>query len=248
MSLIKPTRPCAGKRRFCPGILCTSRYCWLIKIEGRIRTLRAKKRGEARDLTQREAQALSGQWYRWFVNQHEENPGNPQHWELSAELLEDAIRDATLEYEFDPFLDQTQRKQEPAVRKQVHPQLGRHADTAQFLVSRGEVLTEEAMVAFLDCVLGDYISACYLLERRARGDYSPDTLPQTFPVERKKPKATLGLTAMQLFEAYITAAGLAAGSVQSRRAVFKALEEHLDGRAVDSLSDDDAQRWIASLV
>jgi hypothetical protein len=221
---------------------------WLMEVESRIRTLRAKKRGGARDLTQREAQALAGQWYQWFVAQHEENPGNPQHWELSAELLEDAIRDATLEYEFDPFLDQTQRNQEPAVRKQVHPQLTRHADTAQFLVSRGEVLAEEAMVAFLDCVLGDYISACYLLKRRAQGDYSRDTLPQTFPVfEPKKPKAASGLTAMQLFEAYLPAAGYSAGSVTSRRAVFNALEAHLGGRTVDSLSDDEAQRWVSSL-
>jgi hypothetical protein len=51
---------------------------WLMEVESRIRTLRAKKRGEARDLTQREAKVLSGQWYHWFVNQRVENPGNPQ--------------------------------------------------------------------------------------------------------------------------------------------------------------------------
>jgi hypothetical protein len=44
---------------------------WLSEIEGRIATLRAKQRGEGRDLTQREARALAGAWYRWFVGLHE---------------------------------------------------------------------------------------------------------------------------------------------------------------------------------
>jgi integrase len=108
-------------------------------------------------------------------------------------------------------------------------------------------LTREAMTAFLDCILRAFISACDLLERRAQGDYTPDALPQTFPVF-KKPKATSGLTGMQLFEAYIPAAEIAAGSVRRWRAVFKALDAHLDGRSVDSLPEGEAQQYVQSLV
>jgi integrase len=223
---------------------------WLLEVESRIRTIRSKHRGEARDLTHREAQGLAGDWYRWFVAQHEESPGDPQRWRQRAERLTDAIMDATPGWDaHDPLLDQRKRGYEPAVRAEVHPMLADRAKTAQFLASKGEVLTREAVGAFLDCILSDYLSACDLLERRARGDYTPDTLLQTFPVfDRGKPKVTSGITAMRLFEAYITAAGLADGSVQSRRVVFTALDAQLDGRAVDSLSDDEAQQWIASLV
>jgi hypothetical protein len=190
---------------------------WLLEIEGRISTLRSKKRGEARDLTHRETQALAGEWYRWFVAKHEENPGDPERWRMCGELLVTAVMTATPEWPTgDQWIDQTQRGKEPAVREEVHPLVADEAKTAQFLASKGEVLTREAMTAFLDGVLPAFVAACDLLERRAQGDYSPDTLPQTFPAfEPRKPKASSGLTAMQLLEAYIPAAGLAEGSVQA---------------------------------
>jgi hypothetical protein len=50
---------------------------WVAEIEGRFATLRAQQRGEGHDLTERQARALAGEWYRWFVGQHEENPGDP---------------------------------------------------------------------------------------------------------------------------------------------------------------------------
>jgi hypothetical protein len=223
---------------------------WLSEIEGRIETLRAKKRGEGRDLTQREAQALAGQWYLWFVGRHQEDPGDAWDWHQRADLMMDAVMGATPKWNaHDPFIDQSKRAKEPAVREDVHPVLADEAKTAQFLASKGEVLKPAAMVAFLDCILDHYIQACALLERRARGDYTPDALPRSFPeFDRKKPKATSGLTGMQLFEAYIPAADLAAGTVRRWRTVFNALDAHLDGRSVDSLSEDEAQQFVASLV
>jgi integrase len=222
---------------------------WLMEVEGRIRTIRARKNGEARDLSHREAQGLAGEWYRWFIAQHEENPGNPEHWRVNAERIATAVMTATPEWPTGAqWVDQTLRGKEPAVREEVHPILADEAKTAQFLASKGEALTREAMTAFLDGVLGAFVAACGLLERRAQGDYAPDTLPQTFPMfEPGKAKVAAGVTAMQLFEAYIPAAGYSAGSVTSRRAVFNALEAHLGGRTVDSLSDDEAQRWVSSL-
>ena len=60
---------------------------WEAEIDSRIAALRAKQRGEARDLTQREAQALAGEWYRWYVSQHEDNPGQPRRWAKLREIL-----------------------------------------------------------------------------------------------------------------------------------------------------------------
>jgi hypothetical protein len=54
---------------------------WVAEIESRIAALRAQHRGEGHDLTEeRQARALAGEWYRWFVGQHEENPGDPDGW------------------------------------------------------------------------------------------------------------------------------------------------------------------------
>jgi hypothetical protein len=48
---------------------------WAAEIESRIATIRAKQRGEGHDLTPHQAQGLAGEWYRWYIRFHEENPG-----------------------------------------------------------------------------------------------------------------------------------------------------------------------------
>jgi hypothetical protein len=78
------------------------------------------------------------------------------------------------------------------------------------------VLTPAAMEMFLDAVLQEFLEAAKLLKRRASGDYSPDQHLQTLPEYRKATPPVAprsGKTAMQLFEGYIPAAGLAAGTV-----------------------------------
>src|SRR5215469_13136810 len=67
---------------------------WQAAIKNRIATLRAKQRGEGHDLTQREARALAGEWYCWYVDQHEENPGEPRRWAKLREILFLLLEDA----------------------------------------------------------------------------------------------------------------------------------------------------------
>jgi hypothetical protein len=62
---------------------------WDATISGRIHALRAASRGEGRCLTQREAHALSGEWYRWFIAQHKEEPGTAEGWEIERERLQE---------------------------------------------------------------------------------------------------------------------------------------------------------------
>jgi hypothetical protein len=49
---------------------------WEADVETRIATLRAKQRGDGHDLTQKQAHALAGEWYRWFTAPYEDNPGS----------------------------------------------------------------------------------------------------------------------------------------------------------------------------
>jgi integrase len=138
------------------------------------------------------------------------------------------------------------------VRDEIHPRLADEAKITQFLINKGEVLTPTAMTLFLDAVLHEFLTATELLERRAQRDYSPDQHLRTLPEYRGKTVTTTaprsGKSAMQLFEAHIPAANLAAGTIKRRRPVFIALDAHLAGRDFDALSDDEAQRWITSLT
>lgn len=49
--------------------------------------LRRSARGEGRPLSHREAHALAGEWYMWFVPQFEDEPGDPEGWEAALDLL-----------------------------------------------------------------------------------------------------------------------------------------------------------------
>ena len=108
------------------------------------------------------------------------------------------------------------------------------------------------MGLFLDALLDEFLEATDLLQRRAKGDYAPDQHLGSLPEYRKAaPRSAVprpGKTAMQLFEDYISASNLAAGSVVRWRVVFTTLDKHLAGRDFDALSDDEAQRWVAALV
>jgi integrase len=220
---------------------------WQGDIKNRIATLRANQRGDGHDLTRRDAHALAGEWYRWFVGQHEDNPGEARHWSKLREvlwlLLEDAAGDPET-HEID--------LEAPEVRDEIHPRLTDEAKITQFLINKGEVLTPTAMTLFLDAVLHEFLTATELLERRAQRDYSPDQHLRTLPEYRGKTAPTIaprsGKSAMQLFEAHIPAANLAAGTIKRRRPVFIALDAYLAGRDFDALSEEEAQRWITSLT
>jgi hypothetical protein len=205
---------------------------WQADIKSRIATLRAQQRGEGYDLTQREARALAGEWYRWYVGQREENPGRPRGWEGARWAFEDDVEEATRNPETGEIgeLDMEDPEVREFVRERVHPWF---ADTAaQFLTSRGEVLTPAAMTMFLDALISEFHAAITRLERNATGDYSPDQHLHTLPEYRRKaaPQSAAsrsGKTAMQLFESYVLATKLAETTVKRRRGVFIALDAHL---------------------
>jgi hypothetical protein len=117
---------------------------WEAEIESRIGALRAKQRGEGHDLTKREADALAGAWYRWFVSRHEEDPREPGYWAQADELLIDEVMFATPSWDCsDPAFAHRDRAMEPEAREAWHAMLTDAAGTAQFLQSKGEALTRQ---------------------------------------------------------------------------------------------------------
>ena len=74
---------------------------WEAEIDSRMAALQAMQRCEGRDLTRREAQALGGEWYRWYVQPREENPGQPGHSAKLREILIDLIVGVTRWWDYD---------------------------------------------------------------------------------------------------------------------------------------------------
>jgi len=80
---------------------------WLAEVKTRIERIRAAARGAGQPLTQRDALALAGRWYSWFVAQHEDAPEPPEHWADRKEHLTERVwyPHAPIEHLEDPNAD-----------------------------------------------------------------------------------------------------------------------------------------------
>ena len=231
---------------------------WAAKVKGRIAALRDSKGGKGVDLTQRQADALAGDWYRWFTSQHLDNPGGPKRWSgLRKELWDMAYRIAG------DIVDDGEETSLYVVDF-GHPEVPRIFDTetraSQFLTDRGVVLTEAARTSFLFAVAREFLAATKILERRASGDWSEDKhLDQLPPFEPLTApsiagNAKLGLvtpsagvspsaSASQLFEAYILDKQPKTSTVSRWRGVFTALDAAREAEGPEW----DAQQWLDTL-
>ena len=221
---------------------------WDATVSGRINKLRAARRGEGQSLTQREAHALAGEWYLWFVAQHEDAPGTGEGWDLKMECLDSVYeRFAPLNADH-PDADDAWT-QHPNVRRHVRAKLAEIAHIPTFLAERSLSLTPEAQALFLDTVEEEFAAALALLRRRAGGDYTEDKRPLRFPkVHGQHLKSEAGLGCWGLFEAWVKERKPAPSTVNRWRSVFLVLDERFKDRDIASLTNAEAITWKGSLV
>jgi integrase len=225
---------------------------WLAEVETQIASIRAAAKGEGQPLTKLNALALSGRWYAWFVARHESDPGSPENWADRKEHLTERVwyPHAPVEHLEDPQADESWPwTRWPEVREAVRPEVAEMALVASFLASEGLSLTQDAHTLFVDAVSERLFSAYALLEQRAKGDYTRDTYPDSFPayVDRRRVAST-GMSCWELFGAYVTARKPAAGTINRWRAVFKHLMAAFPDSGADALTEDDARAWKDKLV
>lgn len=224
---------------------------WEAEIETRIATLRAKKRGDGRPLTKLNAVALAGRWYTWFIKQHEEDPGSPKRWkEMGDHLVWNVLHsEAPEEFLADTKSDpQWDWSREPDVREAVRPQVAEMARVATFLASEGMALNASAYALFVDAVQDHLLTAISVLERRAKGDYSYDDNPETFPPFTDGPTRSSGIGCWELFEAYVHSVKPAPTTVARWRAVFLQMQRDFAEVGAEGISEEAARTWVRGLV
>jgi hypothetical protein len=229
---------------------------WDAEIASRIERLRAEARGEGLpSLTHRQAHALAGEWWIWFVGQYEEEPGSQEQWDSMAEEFETSLTKFRSALD-DREEDDTPRT--PAMRRSVHRALTSLGRVEEFLArGRGTVLGEDAKATFLDAMEGEFMPALRTLRRRAGGDYRQDRRPERFPslvglaveVKAQPPSQALsGLTAWSAFQLWIEERKPAPSSVNRWRAVFSALRETFGDRDLVTITPEEVQEWIEGLT
>jgi integrase len=224
---------------------------WLAEVETEIERIRAAAKGTGQPLTVRNAMALSGRWYKWFLARHDDDPGSVEHWADRKEHLTERVwyPHAPLEHLEDPDADTSWPwTQWPEVREAVRPEVAEMALAATFLASEGLALTTDASILFIDAVSQRLFTAYAVLEQRAHGDYSRDAYPDTFPayVDQQRGAVT-GMNCWDLFGAYVAARKPADGTVGRWRVVFKHLQAAHPGSA-GALTEENARAWKDTLV
>ena len=203
---------------------------WLTEIEDRIAMLRAMAEQTPTTLSQRQARALAGEWYKAKVAEYEENPGDPANWETSWDDLVPDDPEEREEGRIRPteWLIKERDALLKAKRLQVRP------------ASADDLLQE----------MGDlWIDLCGLMERRAQGDYGPDPIVETLPAFEKapsKPKATVSIT--QLFEDYATTRKPSPHTERKWRTAVAKFVAHIGHDDATKVTRADASGWFAALV
>jgi hypothetical protein len=215
---------------------------WLAEVEGQIANIRAQRTGEGLELTRRQARALAGEWYDWFYARHS---STDKDWEQVLDQVQDAMRAAVGMKRWEENHPNELWVQEEELRETLRPLLADAGETSQFLATKTITLNNQSRALFLDFLYKDLAAVLKLLIRHSEGDFSPDTYGEKFP---KLEDADSGNTPVQLFERWIAERKPAAGSVELWQYVFQRMEEKFKGRSAASISADEAQQWITSLV
>jgi hypothetical protein len=217
-------------------------------VETQIAAIRAAQRGEGQSLTQRQALALAGEWYNWYLAHHEENPGTVEKWQLMWEALIDRLEDHAPDWVIEDGWRDLEWTKEPEVRAGVRPLIADECKTAQFLAFKSVVLNAAAQSLFLDNVLDEFMAVILRLERLANKDYSPDPRPSEFPKfdGRKVVRTANEKSPWQLFETWVRARQPAASGVNRWRVVFLDLEQRFE--SADHITQNDAREWAHQLI
>jgi integrase len=215
---------------------------WLSDVEARIANIRAQRNGEGQVLTRQQTRALAGEWYEWFLARHSSSERN---WDQARDKVQDAMREVVGARRWEQNHPDELWEQDEELKAAVRPVLADVGETAQFLATKALVLTNDARDQFLDHLYKDLAEALRRLIRLSEGDYSPDKYRERFP---KLEGGNTGQTPTQLFARWVTERQPSANSIESWRYVFREMEKHFENRSAASLTTEEAQNWVRSLV
>lgn len=219
---------------------------WSSEIELRIANIRAERKGEGRALTPKEARALAGEWYGWFINRMATNKWPADVWEdyeaaVHSEFYGPAMAGGVFAGDPLEFWEH-----DNGMRERVRPIIADETKSRQFLAAKGIVLDRASEAMFLDYLTRDFFAAIGLLARHARGDYGPDKWAEQFP--RYAESTDPNLTPWALFERWIEKVKPAPSTVDRWRGVFRRLQVDFPNTGAAALLPEQMQVWANGLI
>lgn len=217
---------------------------WVAEVEGRIESLRSAQAGEPLQLSQRQAHALVGRWYDWFVAQHDNHPQPVEVWDHQLEQYQNAVESFGVD-------DHDDREPPAWYRPRVLAKVTELSRLPSFLAQEGAMLDSVSHAVLLDSLEPHLVAAMALLRRQAGGDYTPDNHRQRLPNDASAVPGNIklaGMNAWEAFEAWVAERKPAAATVNRWRGVLDHLNAFLEERDVALVTDEDAVAWKDKLV
>jgi integrase len=181
-------------------------------------------------LTRKQTLGLAGEFYRWFVAGHDEDPGSAEAWRAEV------ARERPIIYPRGPRPGGATRLYQPLV--------------VRFLKERGIVIDEADLMTLTSAAATAALLAKERLARIASSDYSDDPAVQRFPKwEEVEPKLRMParmLTVEEHFDAY--GKTKAASTRKKYRACLGDLARFLGTKDLGTLTTDRLVAWIEDLA
>ncbi len=176
-------------------------------------------------LSQRQIEALAGEFYREMVEAHRDNPGRAREWE--AMLRRDADR---------------RKMPVRGMLLGVHLRLAFHSEVRAFLDRRHLHLSGDTLESFVMAYLAAKEQAARHLMKTAGGDYRADPDADRFP---EAEFITNGgkVPAFEMFESYANEAGIAAKTRRSWKSRLTALMVFVGHDDLARLTTKDIINW-----
>ena len=121
-------------------------------------------------LTPRQARALAGEWYDWFLARHPIS--DLQKWENLRDHVNEALREAVGDGHWEQNNPDDLWREDEELRTAVRPVLADLGETSQFLGMKRMALNNGARDRFLDDLYDDLAAAFHRLIGISQGDYS----------------------------------------------------------------------------
>jgi integrase len=186
---------------------------------------------ERRRLTPKQMHGLAGEFYRWFVARHDEDPGSAKEWEDRAAHDRMIIRPPN-------------RRLGGAVSLYL-PQV------EQFLKVR-DILVDDSDLYYLSIAVANAgVQAKETLARNAHGDYSEDPREQRYPKwEQVEPKLQIRTRMLSIDEHFdgFAKESLAPASRKKYRSCLRDLARFLKTENLNEATPERLVEWKADLV
>jgi integrase len=186
----------------------------------------ARAGGDPLHLTPKQIVALTGSWYRRMLDEYDDEPGDPHGWDEWAHQLRDAYWEDRVAEVIKPFVD-------------------------DLLDREGLLIDAESRERLEEQVLGYGTQLASTLEDRAKGNYKPDSLLDTFPEwsGAHSLKRTSEFPRMAaLFEAWAAERQFAPKTRYSWERILSKLTTHLGHDNAARITELDVIGWKDALI